>query len=45
VADAGARSILVYDITGNKSYRIVLPKATAPTSDVLYVALTSTMKD
>ncbi|KAH8349947.1 hypothetical protein KR084_010052 [Drosophila pseudotakahashii] len=41
VADAGARSILVYDITGNKSYRIVLPKATAPTSDVLYVALTS----
>ncbi|XP_030385762.1 uncharacterized protein LOC115632668 [Scaptodrosophila lebanonensis] len=41
VADAGARSILVYDITGNKSYRIVLPKATAPTNDVLYVALTA----
>lgn len=38
-ADAGARSILVYDITGAKSYRIVLPKATCPTNDVLYIAL------
>ncbi|XP_049315050.1 major royal jelly protein 1 [Bactrocera dorsalis] len=43
VADAGARSILVYDIAGGKSYRIVLPKATAPTTtDVLYMALTAT---
>ncbi|CAD7003035.1 unnamed protein product [Ceratitis capitata] len=41
VADAGARSILVYDIAYSKSYRIVLPKATAPTTDVLYMALTS----
>ncbi|XP_036337059.1 major royal jelly protein 1 [Rhagoletis pomonella] len=41
VADAGARSILVYDISDSKSYRIVLPKATAPTTDVLYMALTT----
>lgn len=42
VADAGARSILVYDIIGVKSYRIVLPKATYnPTNNVLYIALTT----
>ncbi|XP_067642800.1 major royal jelly protein 1 [Eurosta solidaginis] len=38
VADAGARSILVYDIAAGKSYRIVLPKAITPTTDVLYMA-------
>uniref|UniRef100_A0A1B0A2J8 Bee-milk protein n=1 Tax=Glossina pallidipes TaxID=7398 RepID=A0A1B0A2J8_GLOPL len=41
VADAGAHSILVYDIAASKSYRIVLPKATSPITDVLYMALTS----
>lgn len=30
---------MVYDIAGAKSYRIVLPKATCPINDVLYIAL------
>uniref|UniRef100_A0A1A9X0D6 Bee-milk protein n=1 Tax=Glossina brevipalpis TaxID=37001 RepID=A0A1A9X0D6_9MUSC len=40
IADAGARSILVYDIALSKSYGVVLPKATSPNADVFYMALT-----
>ncbi|CAH0564434.1 unnamed protein product [Brassicogethes aeneus] len=41
VSDAATRSILVFDIAGNKGYRIVLPKAvTGSKRDVLYLALT-----
>ncbi|XP_055840827.1 protein yellow [Episyrphus balteatus] len=39
VADAGTRSILVYDVIGAKAFRVVLPKAAAPINDVLYIAL------
>ena len=42
IADAGSRAILVWDITNNKSYRVVLPAAIAsssPATDVLYIVL------
>ncbi|XP_019868110.1 protein yellow [Aethina tumida] len=40
VSDAATRSILVFDIAGNKGYRVVLPKAIAGCRrDVLYIAL------
>lgn len=40
ISDAATRSILVFDVTGNKGYRVVLPKAVANCKrDVLYIAL------
>lgn len=40
VSDAATRSILVFDIAGNRGYRVVLPKAVASgRRDVLYLAL------
>lgn len=42
VSDAATRSILVFDVAGNKGYRVVLPKAVTSGGnrrDVLYVAL------
>lgn len=41
ISDASTRSILVFDVTGNKGYRVVLPKAIvgAGKRDVLYIAL------
>lgn len=42
VTDAATRSILVFDIAGNKGYRVVLPKAIVSSNgrrDVLYAAL------
>jgi hypothetical protein len=42
ISDAATRSILVFDIAGNKGYRVVLPKAVvggASRRDVLYIAL------
>ncbi|XP_065163206.1 major royal jelly protein 1 [Atheta coriaria] len=42
ISDAATRSILVFDIAGNKGYRVVLPKAVvagANRRDVLYIAL------
>ncbi|XP_056634262.1 uncharacterized protein LOC130443554 [Diorhabda sublineata] len=40
VSDAATRSILVFDVAGNKGYRVVLPKlVTNCRRDVLYIAL------
>lgn len=40
ISDAATRSILVYDVAGNKGYRVVLPKAVCNNRrDVLYIAL------
>jgi hypothetical protein len=41
VSDAATRSILVFDVAGNKGYRVVLPKAVVGNGkrDVLYIAL------
>lgn len=42
VSDAATRSVLVFDVAGNKGYRVVLPKAVVGSSskkDVLYIAL------
>ncbi|RZC38990.1 MRJP domain containing protein [Asbolus verrucosus] len=40
VSDAATRSVLVFDVAGNRGYRVVLPKAVAPGKrDVLYIAL------
>ncbi|VEN57371.1 unnamed protein product [Callosobruchus maculatus] len=40
VSDAATRSILVFDVAGNKGYRVVLPNAVAGSRrDVLYIAL------
>ncbi|XP_017778770.1 PREDICTED: major royal jelly protein 2 [Nicrophorus vespilloides] len=40
VADAGAATLVVYDVFDNKGYRVVLPPACANTQkDVLYLAL------
>ncbi|CAH1116314.1 unnamed protein product [Phaedon cochleariae] len=40
VSDAATRSILVFDVAGNKGYRVVLPKVVAGCRrDVLYIAL------
>lgn len=40
IADAGTGSIIVYDIFGNKGYRVVLPPAcTCSPKDVLYIVL------
>ncbi|XP_017778769.1 PREDICTED: major royal jelly protein 1 [Nicrophorus vespilloides] len=43
ISDAATRSILVFDIAGNKGYRVILPKAIVAgmnRRDVLYIALT-----
>lgn len=40
ISDAATRSILVFDVAGNKGYRVVLPKVVANAKrDVLYIAL------
>lgn len=40
ISDAATRSILVFDVTSNKGYRVVLPKVVANSKrDVLYIAL------
>ncbi|XP_023021017.1 L-dopachrome tautomerase yellow-g2 [Leptinotarsa decemlineata] len=40
VSDAATRSILVFDVAGNRGYRVVLPKVVANCRrDVLYIAL------
>ncbi|KAJ8984322.1 hypothetical protein NQ317_012541 [Molorchus minor] len=40
VSDAATRSILVFDVAGNRGYRVVLPKAICGSRrDVLYIAL------
>ncbi|KAJ8923441.1 hypothetical protein NQ315_002000 [Exocentrus adspersus] len=40
VSDAATRSILVFDVAGNRGYRVVLPRAVASSRrDVLYIAL------
>ncbi|XP_046987594.1 major royal jelly protein 5 [Schistocerca americana] len=42
VSDAATRAILVYDVTGSRGYRVVLPKAVShgcARRDVLYLAL------
>ncbi|KAG5883607.1 hypothetical protein JTB14_025181 [Gonioctena quinquepunctata] len=40
VSDAATRSILVFDVAGNRGYRVVLPQAVASgRRDVLYIAL------
>ncbi|EFA08292.1 Protein yellow-like Protein [Tribolium castaneum] len=41
VSDAATRSILVFDVAGNRGYRVVLPKAVVGNGkrDVLYIAL------
>ncbi|KAJ8959616.1 hypothetical protein NQ318_021802 [Aromia moschata] len=40
VTDAATRSILVFDVAGNRGYRVVLPRAVASSRrDVLYIAL------
>lgn len=40
ISDAATRSILVFDVAGNKGYRVVLPRVVASCKrDVLYIAL------
>lgn len=41
ISDAATRSLLVFDVAGNRGYRVVLPKAVVGTGrrDVLYIAL------
>ncbi|KAL3274491.1 hypothetical protein HHI36_015874 [Cryptolaemus montrouzieri] len=41
ISDAATRSVLVFDVAGNRGYRVVLPKAVVGTCrrDVLYIAL------
>lgn len=40
VSDAATRSILVFDVAGNRGYRVILPRAIVPSRrDVLYIAL------
>lgn len=40
ISDAATRSVLVFDVAGNKGYRVVLPKVVANCKrDVLYLAL------
>lgn len=48
IADAGMRSIIVYEVTSENGFKVILPKAVSldsPERDVLYLALVTRISD